>query len=51
MDSFIEIVKAIPDQSRIIVQYREVINLDKLETAVITVDRHWNKRHRPLGLF
>ena len=46
MDCFIEVVKAIPDQSRVIVKYREIANLDTLETALITVDRHWNNKIR-----
>lgn len=46
LDSFIEVTKAIPDRSRVAITYRKIIDLNALKTAVVGVDRRWNREMR-----
>ncbi len=46
LDTFIEIVKGIPDRSRVVVTYKHLRDLHTLSTSIIYVDRHWAKKMR-----
>ncbi|KAK4185942.1 Pro-apoptotic serine protease [Podospora australis] len=43
LDSFIEVLKDIPDKSRIVVTYKHLRDLHTLNTTIIYVDRHWSR--------
>ncbi|KAK4159782.1 trypsin-like cysteine/serine peptidase domain-containing protein [Cladorrhinum sp. PSN259] len=44
LDTFIEVMKSVPDKSRIVVTYRHLRDLHSLNTTIIYVDRHWSKK-------
>ncbi|KAK4229924.1 trypsin-like cysteine/serine peptidase domain-containing protein [Podospora fimiseda] len=44
LDAFIEVMKGIPDKSRIVVTYKHLRDLHTLNTTIIYVDRHWSKK-------
>ncbi|KAK3996179.1 trypsin-like cysteine/serine peptidase domain-containing protein [Cladorrhinum sp. PSN332] len=44
LDTFIEVMKSIPDKSRIVVTYKHLRDLHTLNTTIIYVDRHWSKK-------
>jgi S1-C subfamily serine protease len=44
LDTFVEVMKTIPDKARIIVTYKHLRDLHTLNTAVIYVDRHWSAK-------
>jgi pro-apoptotic serine protease NMA111 len=41
LDTFIDVVKRIPDKARVVVTYKHLRDLHTLNTSVIYVDRHW----------
>ena len=41
LDTFIEVMKAIPDKSRVVVTYKHLRDLHTLNTTVCYIDRHW----------
>lgn len=41
LDTFIEVMRAIPDKSRVVVTYKHLRDLHTLNTTVIHIDRHW----------
>ncbi|RYP10319.1 hypothetical protein DL765_008173 [Monosporascus sp. GIB2] len=41
LQTFINVVKQIPDRKRVVVQYRHLRDLHTLHTIIVNVDRHW----------
>lgn len=46
LDTFIEVVKNIPDRARVVVTYKHLRDLHTLSTSIIYMDRHWAKKMR-----
>ena len=46
LDTFIEVMKAIPDRSRVVVTYKHLRDMHTLNTSIMLVDRHWHKQMR-----
>uniref|UniRef100_L2GG11 Pro-apoptotic serine protease NMA111 n=2 Tax=Colletotrichum fructicola (strain Nara gc5) TaxID=1213859 RepID=L2GG11_COLFN len=44
LESFIDVMKTIPDKSRVVVTYKHLRDLHTLNTTVIYVDRHWSAK-------
>ncbi|KAF5604993.1 pro-apoptotic serine protease [Fusarium pseudoanthophilum] len=41
LDTFIQVMKAIPDRARVVVTYKHLRDLHTLNTTVAYIDRHW----------
>lgn len=46
LDEFIEVMKTIPDRSRVVISYRHIRDLHTKGTSIIHVDRHWHPKMR-----
>lgn len=46
LDTFIEVMKAIPDRSRVVVTYKHLRDMHTLNTSILLIDRHWSKSMR-----
>lgn len=46
LDAFVEVMKDIPDRSRVVVVYKHLRDLHTGNTSIMLVDRHWNKHMR-----
>lgn len=46
LKTFIEVMKEIPDRSRVVVTYKHLRDLHTLNTSIITIDRHWSRKMR-----
>ncbi|EMC95798.1 hypothetical protein BAUCODRAFT_123090 [Baudoinia panamericana UAMH 10762] len=46
LDTFIEVMKGIPDRSRIVITHKHLRDMHTLNTQVMHVDRHWHKHMR-----
>ncbi|KAI0199237.1 Pro-apoptotic serine protease NMA111 [Astrocystis sublimbata] len=46
LKTFIEVMSQIPDQARIVITYKHLRDLHTLNTAILTLDRHWNQKMR-----
>ncbi|KAK8236675.1 Peptidase, trypsin-like protein [Phyllosticta capitalensis] len=46
LDTFVEVMKNIPDRSRVVVTYKHIRDLHTLNTSVLTIDRHWHDKMR-----
>lgn len=46
LDTFIEVMKDIPDRSRVVVTYKHLRDMHTLNTSILLVDRHWSKSMR-----
>ena len=46
LDTFIEVMKEIPDRSRVVVTYKHLRDMHTLNTSIMLVDRHWHKHMR-----
>ena len=44
LETFIEVVKSIPDKARVVVTYKHLRDLHTLNTTIIYIDRHWAKK-------
>lgn len=44
--TFIEVMKAIPDRSRVVVTYKHLRDLHTLNTSILYIDRHWSSKMR-----
>ncbi|KAM3556951.1 hypothetical protein MY1884_004794 [Beauveria asiatica] len=44
LDTFIQVMKGIPDKARVVVKYKHLRDLHTLNTTVIYVDRHWSAK-------
>ncbi|MCJ1239716.1 hypothetical protein MMC14_007714 [Varicellaria rhodocarpa] len=46
LDTFIEVMKGIPDRARVVVTYKHLRDLHTLNTSIIYIDRHWSSKMR-----
>ncbi|KAL7627495.1 hypothetical protein AAE478_001688 [Parahypoxylon ruwenzoriense] len=46
LETFINVVKEIPDKKRVVVTYKHLRDLHTLNTTIINVDRHWSTKMR-----
>jgi len=46
LNEFVEIMKIIPDRSRVVISYRHIRDLHTKGTSIINVDRHWHPTMR-----
>lgn len=46
LDEFVEVMKTIPDRSRIVVTYRHIRDLHTRGTSIVYIDRHWHSKMR-----
>ncbi|WPH00206.1 Peptidase, trypsin-like protein [Acrodontium crateriforme] len=46
LDTFVEVMKEIPDRSRVVVTYKHLRDMHTLNTSIMLVDRHWHKNMR-----
>ena len=46
LDTFIQVMKEIPDRSRVVVTYKHLRDMHTLNTSIVLIDRHWHKRMR-----
>ncbi|OQV08280.1 PDZ-like domain-containing protein [Cladophialophora immunda] len=46
LDTFIEVMKTIPDRSRIVISYRHIRDLHTRATTIVHIDRHWHPKMR-----
>lgn len=46
LDTFVEVMKMIPDRARVVVTYKHLRDLHTLNTSVIYIDRHWSSKMR-----
>lgn len=46
LDAFIEVMKAVPDRSRVVVTYKHLRDMHTQNTSIMLVDRHWHKNMR-----
>lgn len=46
LDTFIQVMKQIPDRKRVVVTYKHLRDLHTLNTTIINVDRHWSSKIR-----
>ena len=44
LDTFVEVMKGIPDKARVVVTYKHLRDLHTLNTTIIYIDRHWAKK-------
>ncbi|KAH7328221.1 trypsin-like cysteine/serine peptidase domain-containing protein [Stachybotrys elegans] len=44
LDSFIEVMKGIPDRARVVITYKHLRDLHTLNTTIIYIDRHWSAK-------
>ncbi|KAK1252746.1 hypothetical protein MKX08_003933 [Trichoderma sp. CBMAI-0020] len=44
LDTFIEVMKQIPDRARVVVKYKHLRDLHTLNTTIVYVDRHWSAK-------
>ncbi|KIX99613.1 Pro-apoptotic serine protease nma111 [Fonsecaea multimorphosa CBS 102226] len=46
LEAFIEVMKTIPDRSRIVISYRHIRDLHTRATTIVHIDRHWHPKMR-----
>ena len=46
LETFMEVMKAIPDRSRVVLSYRHIRDLHTRGTSIVNVDRHWHPKMR-----
>ena len=46
LDTFIEVMKTIPDRSRVVATYKHLRDLHTLNTSIVYIDRHWHHNMR-----
>lgn len=46
LETFINVMKQIPDRKRVVVQYKHLRDLHSLNTIIVTLDRHWSAKMR-----
>ena len=46
LDSFAEVMKTVPDKSRVVVSYRHIRDLYVRETGIVHINRHWHPKMR-----
>ncbi|PVI00092.1 Pro-apoptotic serine protease NMA111 [Periconia macrospinosa] len=46
LDTFIEVMKKIPDKKRVVISYKHLRDLHTSNTSITTIDRHWHAKMR-----
>ncbi|KAI9847622.1 MAG: hypothetical protein M1837_002196 [Sclerophora amabilis] len=46
LDTFVEVMKDIPDRARVVVTYKHLRDLHTLNTSILYIDRHWTSKMR-----
>jgi hypothetical protein len=46
LNEFVEVMKGIPDRTRVVISYRHIRDLHTKGTSIIYVDRHWHPKMR-----
>jgi pro-apoptotic serine protease NMA111 len=46
LDTFIQVMKEIPDRSRVVVTYKHLRDLHTVNTSILYIDRHWTSKMR-----
>ncbi|KAJ5052193.1 uncharacterized protein L3040_001952 [Drepanopeziza brunnea f. sp. 'multigermtubi'] len=46
LKTFVEVMKDIPDRTRVVVTYKHLRDLHTLNTSIIQIDRHWSSKMR-----
>ena len=46
LNTFIEVMKGVPDRARVVVTYKHLSDLHTLNTSIIFIDRHWASKMR-----
>lgn len=46
LDEFVEVMKTIPDRSRVVISYRHIRDLHTRGTSIVYIDRHWHPKMR-----
>lgn len=46
LDTFVEVMKTIPDKARVVISYRHIRDLHTRATSIVHVDRHWHPKMR-----
>ena len=46
LDTFIEVMKGIPDRSRVVLSYKHIRDLHTKGTSIVHIDRHWHPKMR-----
>lgn len=46
LDTFISVMKNIPDKARVVVTYKHLRDLHTLNTSILHIDRHWSSKMR-----
>ncbi|KAJ4523307.1 hypothetical protein HRR78_000803 [Exophiala dermatitidis] len=46
LDTFIEVMKTIPDRARVVISYRHIRDLHTRATSIVHIDRHWHPKMR-----
>ncbi|KAJ4294754.1 hypothetical protein N0V88_004988 [Collariella sp. IMI 366227] len=44
LETFVEVLKAIPDKARVVVTYKHLRDLHTLNTTIVYMDRHWSAK-------
>jgi S1-C subfamily serine protease len=44
LDAFVEVMRQIPDRTRLVIQYSHLDDLHTANTSIITIDRHWHPK-------
>jgi len=44
LDTFVEVMKAIPDRARVVIAYKHLRDLHTLNTSIVNIDRHWSTK-------
>lgn len=46
LKAFIEVMKSVPDKSRVVATYKHLRDLHTLNTSILHIDRHWSSKMR-----
>ncbi|KAL9057802.1 MAG: hypothetical protein Q9162_002143 [Coniocarpon cinnabarinum] len=46
LETFIEVMKNVPDRARVAIQYKYLADMHTLNTIIVQVDRHWFRKMR-----
>ncbi|RDH26873.1 trypsin-like serine protease [Aspergillus welwitschiae] len=46
LDEFVEVMRTIPDRSRVAISYRNIRDLHTRGTSIVYIDRHWHPKMR-----
>ncbi|GAB1216645.1 hypothetical protein ATERTT37_005862 [Aspergillus terreus] len=46
LEEFVEVMKSIPDRSRVVISYRHIRDLHTRGTSIVYIDRHWHPKMR-----